>query len=168
MRLTRYLKPEHVKLDLEHGRVETLDPEKDPEKERTRLRDEVVDELVDLFMATGRIRNRHRFYLDLLNREKKAPTAVGDGLAIPHVRSMQPRAVAVIFARSRSGVEFMAPDGQPVKLFFGITAPPYDDRAFLLFYRRLARSLLFEKWLPNALLEAQDEHEIIKLLARLE
>jgi fructose PTS system EIIBC or EIIC component len=167
MQLSRYLRPEHIKLELEHGHLEAMDPEKDPEKEKVRLKEEVVDELVDLFMGTGQIRNRHKFLLDLLNREKKATTAIGNGIALPHVRSLQPRDVAIVFARSTAGVEFLSLDGQPVKLFFGITAPSYDDKIFLQFYKWISQGFLQEEWLPQALLEAQDAHEVIKILSGL-
>ncbi|MCX7934983.1 MAG: PTS sugar transporter subunit IIA, partial [Planctomycetota bacterium] len=156
-----------IKLELTSGLLTTMDPEKDPERERVRLKEEVIAELVDLFMATGQIRNRNKFHHDLLSRERKASTAIGNGIALPHVRSLQPRGVAVIFARSRAGVEYLALDGAPVKIFFGIAAPSYDDRVFLQFYKWIAQRFLEEEWLPQALLEAMDENEIIRTLSAL-
>lgn len=150
-----------------NGHADEIDPEKDPEKERTRLKEAVVEELVDLFMLTGQIRNRSKFSADLLNRERKASTAVGDGIAVPHVRSLQPKGLAVVFARSREGVEYAAPDGKPVHIFFGITGPSYDDKVFLQFYKWVAQSFLQEEWLPAALLGAETEHEIIAILSGL-
>jgi len=165
--IARYLKPAHIKLELASGHLATMAPDKDPERERIRLKEEVVAELVDLFMRTGQIRNRNKFHHDLLSRERKATTAIGNAIALPHVRSLQPRGVAAIFARSRVGVEYLALDGAPVKIFFGIAAPSYDDRIFLQFYKWIAQRLLEEEWLPQALLEAADEHEIIRLLSSL-
>jgi len=167
MQLARYLKAEYVLLEIEHGALSDIDPEKDERRERERLREEVVGELADLFQRTGEIRNRHKFFLDLLNREKKASTAIGRGLAVPHVRSLQPRRLALVFARSIAGVEYASPDGEPVHLFFGIAAPSYDDRVFLQFYKWIAQSFLEEEWLPEALLGARDEHEIVRILGGL-
>lgn len=171
MQITRYLKPEVVQLGMAHGHVDMIDPEKDIEKEKVRLKEEALDELADLFMKTGQIRNRSKFHHDLLSRERKATTAIGGGLAIPHVRSMQPRQFCIIFARSRDGIEFLAPDDEPVRLIFGMAAPSYDDRStneFLRVYQWIARNFKESPWLKDALLEAEDQHEIIGILSGLD
>ena len=171
MQITRYLKPEVVRLGMVGGHLDDIDPEKDPEKERIRLKEEVLEELTDLFMNTGQIRNRKKFHHDLVSRERKASTAIGRGLALPHVRSMQPKQFCMIFARSRDGVEYEAPDGEPVHLIFGMAAPSYDERMsneYLQIYKWIARCFKEEEWLPGALLGAQDEHEIIGILSGLD
>lgn len=168
MYIARYLKPEYVKLGLVNGHPDQIDPEKDPDHERERLKGEVISELCDLFDRTGVIRNLTKFEKDLVYREKQASTAVGEGIAVPHVRSMQPRGLALIFARSTDGVWYDAPDGKPVHIFFGITAPPYDDKVFLQFYKWMAQSFLQEDWLAPALLAAEDEHEVIGILSGLQ
>jgi PTS system fructose-specific IIC component len=116
----------------------------DPESERNldRIREEVIAELVELFVATGEVGNPSRFFKDLYYREKKATTAVGEGIAIPHVRTLQVKSFVMVFARSSAGLPFRAPDGEPVHLFFGLAAPPYDDRTYLKVYGSLARVLL--------------------------
>ncbi len=167
MQVARFLRPECVKLTLGHGHYDQIDPDRDRGRELVRLKREAVEELVDLFMKTGQVRNRSKFSRDLWNREKQASTAVGDGVAVPHVRSMQPRKLGLIFARSREGVAYAAPDDKPVHLFFGLTAPPYDDRTYLQFYKWIAQSFLQADWLGPALLEAADEHEIIGILSSL-
>lgn len=171
MQITRYLNPDVVRLGMMGGHLDEIDPEKDPEKERTRLKEEVLDELTELFMKTGQIRNRNKFRHDLLSRERKASTAIGGGLAVPHVRSMQPKQFCMVFARSRDGVEFDSPDGEPVHLIFGMAAPSYDERMtneYLQAYKSIARAFKEEDWLPAALLQAQDEHEIIHILSGLD
>ncbi len=171
VQITRYLKPEVVRLGMMSGHVDTIDPEKDPAKERQRLKEDVINELTDVFMNTGQVRNRNKFHHDLLSRERKASTAIGNGLALPHVRSMQPRNFCMIFARSRDGVEFDSPDGEPVHLLFGMAAPSYDERMsneYLQAYKWIARAFKEEEWLPAALLQAEDEHEIIGILSGLD
>ena len=153
------------------GHPDDIDPEKDPEKERTRLKGEVLEQLTDLFMNTGQVRNRSKFHHDLVSRERKASTAIGMGLAIPHVRSMQPRQFCMVFARSRDGVEYDSPDGEPVHIIFGMAAPSYDEKVsneYLQAYKWIARCFKEEDWLPAALLQAEDEHEIIAILSGLD
>ncbi len=153
------------------GHRDEIDPEKDEAKERTRLKEEVLEELTDLFMLTGQVRNRNKFHHDLLSRERKATTAIGQGLAIPHVRSMQPKQFCMVFARSRDGVEFEAMDGEPVHIIFGMAAPSYDEKVtneYLQVYKWIARCFKEEDWLPEALLNAETEHDIIKILSGLD
>jgi mannitol/fructose-specific phosphotransferase system IIA component (Ntr-type) len=107
-----------------------------------RIREAVLGELCDLLSATDAVTNPSRLLRDLHNREKRTGTAIGDGIAVPHVRTVQARRFAMAFARSREGLPFFAADGEPVHLFFGMVAPPYDDRQYLAVYRDLASSLL--------------------------
>lgn len=171
MQIMRYLKPEVVQLGMAGGHLDGVDPEKDPVKEKARLKETVISELVDLFMNTGQIRNRSKFHHDLLSRERKATTSIGGGLALPHIRSMQPKQFCLVFARSRDGVEFAAPDDEPVHIIFGMAAPSYDERMtneFLRVYQWIARCFKEQPWLGESLLEAEDEHEIIGILSGLD
>lgn len=168
MYISRYLKPNLVRLGLEHGHLDQIDPAKDREKELLRLKDEVIEELTDLFMETGQIRNRSKFHLDLVNREKASSTAVGFGVAVPHVRGMQPRSLGIVFARSREGVWYDSPDGELVHIFFGLASPVYDEKTALHFYKWIAQSFLQEDWLATALLEADSADEIIGILSGLQ
>jgi PTS system fructose-specific IIC component len=171
LQITRYLKPEVVRLGMINGHAEDMDPDRNPERERERLKEEALGELTDLFMNTGHIRNRQKFLHDLISRERKSSTALGGGLAVPHVRSMQPKQFCMVFARSRDGVEFASPDGGPVHIIFGMAAPTYDERVindYLQAYKWIARCFKEEEWLTSALLQAEDEHEIIAILSGLD
>ena len=168
MELARYLKAELILRDL---RVEAEEPEED-ETEAARLRrrwrakERALDELVSLMERSGRVRNRTKLFKDLLERERKGSTAVGDEMAIPHVRSIHAREPVFCFARSLEGVEFFPPDGRPTRLFFCLAAPPYDSRIYLKTYRWIAHNFS-EEWLKTALIEAADEHEIVRILRTL-
>jgi mannitol/fructose-specific phosphotransferase system IIA component (Ntr-type) len=103
---------------------------------------------------------------DLENRERKATTGIGGGIAIPHVRTMQAKEFTICFARSTPGLEFGAVDGQPVHLFFGVVAPPYDDKLYLEVYKTIGE-LLSEEATREALMKAESEHEVIKVISQL-
>jgi len=169
--LGRLFKEELVKLELvSHPEPlpEGVEPTPEAlERARWHFKERVVAELCALFAASGEVRNEHKFYLDLLNREKKASTAIGEGLAVPHVRSLQPRRLVVVFARSTPGVEYASPDGQPVHLFFGVAAPSYDDAAYLRIYKWLATAFTREDWLRPALMAAQSPGEVVRVLKSL-
>lgn len=65
-----------------------------------------------------------RFIMEMLkNRESLGSTGLGDGVAFPHGKSLAIKNLAVLFARSASGVDFDSLDGKPTKIFFLILAP---------------------------------------------
>jgi len=78
----------------------------------------------------------------LLAREAMGSTAVGHGIAIPHVRRPVvldvPRAAVSLCLLARP-VEYGAPDGEPVRAFFLIVSPTV--RAHLHLLARLAHAL---------------------------
>jgi mannitol/fructose-specific phosphotransferase system IIA component (Ntr-type) len=164
VRLHRYLKPHLVKLELET--LLAPRPEKVSEERHLReTKEAVVAELARLVETSGRISNAHKLLTDLLNRERKASTAVGRGVAIPHVRTIQAKDLVIAFARSTPGVPYDAPDGAPVHLFFVLVAPPYDDQVYLKFYKAVG-DVLAAPGVRETLLQSRDPHEVIALLAR--
>jgi mannitol/fructose-specific phosphotransferase system IIA component (Ntr-type) len=164
MRLTRYLKPAQIRMELGTTTPDTIPEGWSPERFRWHVKEEVLKELVDLFDTSGKVPNRSKLTTDLLNRERKATTGIGDGIAIPHVRTLQARDFIMVFARSTPGVEFMALDGRPVHLFIGVVAPPYDDRLYLQIYKRVAQ-VFSQPQARQHLLQASDAHEVIKVLS---
>lgn len=176
--IARFLKAANVQLGMAHGHLDDIDPEKDLEAEKRRLKNEVVEEIVDLFLrvtvspepgASPVIANRKRFREDFLKRESQGGVAIGYGIALPHVRSPQTRQFAMVFARSREGVWYDAPDGKPVHLFFGICAPPWEQEWYLAFNQWIGRTFRAHlDWLPDALLAAETADDIVGLLVGLD
>jgi mannitol/fructose-specific phosphotransferase system IIA component (Ntr-type) len=128
-----------------------------------RVRDELLAELAELLDLGGNVSNPRRLARDLVDREQKTRTGLGQGLAIPHARTLQMRSFSIAFGRSPEGLPFEAPDGEPVHLFFAMAAPPHDDRTYLKVYRSLAKSLL-EPDTIDALLELDEPGEVLRLL----
>lgn len=164
MRLTRHLRPRQIKLELETVPLREVPEGWSADRLLWHVKERVLEELVGLFVASGKIGNPRKFYLDLLHRERKASTALGGGVAIPHVRTMQAKDFVFCFARSTSGVEFGAPDGAPVHFFFGVVAPPHNDRLYLEVYREIACVFTSEE-AKARLAAARDEHELIRVLS---
>lgn len=59
----------------------------------------------------------------LMERESLGPTAVGQGIALPHARLTGLKSVAGIFVRLDRPLDFDAVDRQPVDLIFSLFAP---------------------------------------------
>jgi PTS system fructose-specific IIC component len=167
MKLRRFLPPEGIRLELrtrpvpEGEHSEDFDPQS--EENRDRVREEVLREIVELFESTGGVANPSRLFRDLHNREKRASTAVGKGVVIPHVRTLQVRSFVMVFGRSSEGLPYDTPDGEPAHLFFGLAAPPYDDRTYLRVYKSLA-GLLLDPLHYDEFSRADDPSRILRTL----
>ncbi len=99
----------------------------------------------------------------LVDREKIQSTAVDSGIAIPHAKTDAVSQPVCLLARSREGIEFGAPDGKPVYLFFAIIAPASDMTSHLKLLARVSR--LFGSWKHReALLSAADEDEMFRAI----
>jgi mannitol/fructose-specific phosphotransferase system IIA component (Ntr-type) len=162
MNLRRHLDPRSIELGF---RIETddLDPEMPPSKRLGLVKERVIGKLAELLEASGRVSKRTKLHLDLLNREKKAGTALGRGIAMPHVRTRQARDLVMAVAVSHEGVDFGAPDGRPVHAFLALVAPAYDDRLYLKVVRHLAELFVAdsEAWGPReALLHAEYAEDV--------
>jgi len=167
MNIARFLKPELIKLEME-TKME-FDPEQDITTQRKlwMTKNAILEELVDLVDRSGKVCNKKKLYTDLLNREKKASTGIGKGIAVPHVRTMQARDLVMGFARSKEGYDFDAMDKGPVHLFFVMVAPPYDDNLYLKVFKGLAQILQYD-FLREKLISAEDEFEILRAIREME
>jgi len=158
--ISKYLKPDLIKLDLE-TQVE-LDPETGEVSPRQlrEAKERLIREMVTVMETSGRVGNPSKLITDLCNREKKASTAIGHGIAVPHVRTYQAKELIIAIGRSRDGIEFGAPDGEPVHLFFAMAAPPYDDALYLKVFKALAENLRFD-YFRERLMEIEQPYDII-------
>lgn len=166
--LWQQFKPERIKLDLEvEWPTDAKGNPLPPRKAIWIIKSKVIDELVSLHEKSGFVQNRNRLFKDLLNREKRATTGIGNGVAVPHVRTLQVRDVSVCFAKSNNGIEFEAVDGEPCYLFFSIVAPPYNDQDYLKFFSKIASMLQYES-VREALRNAETPDEVIRIIKQNE
>ena len=101
----------------------------------------------------------------LYHREELQSTALGQGLsiAIPHAKHPGVRGLVGVFGRSREGVNFDAPDGQPVHLFFLLLSNrEYANRHLeaLAYISKKCRNTEFR----NCLLRAANKAQIANFL----
>ncbi len=162
MKLSRYFTEELIKLEMETV-VEPLTEGMSETKWLLNTKKMILDELVTLLETGNRIGNRSKLLLDFINREKKATTGLADGVAFPHIRSMQAKELMMAFARSREGYDFESLDGQKTHLFFIMAAPPYDDSLYLKVFKSLAEMLQYESF-REELMTVQHPGELIRAI----
>ncbi len=168
MNIARLLDPALIKLSMDTR----IEPARDGfEKTPRQLREDkesILDELVTLLENSGKVGNRTKLLTDFVNRERKASTATGHGIAFPHIRTYQAKELVIAVARSKDGYEFDAPDGEPVRLFFAMAAPSYgDDTLYLKVFKALAEGLRFD-YFRERLMNAESGHEIIRAFGEME
>ena len=165
MSLSRLIRPDLMKLEIDS--VEDPELMDDPERSiryRRGLKESVLGEICDLFETAGAVGNRTKLLTDMINREKKSTTALGKGVAIPHVRTMQAKAFTAAFLRSTPGVWFDSPDEEPVHVFIAMVAPPYEDAQYLKAYKELGKAMTDYPDMVEQLRDAPDQAEVMKLL----
>jgi mannitol/fructose-specific phosphotransferase system IIA component (Ntr-type) len=89
---------------------------------------DAIHQLVSFLMRTHRVEHmsHDELYETIVEREKEMSTALGRGIAIPHGRIKKGPAIQGVMAICRDGIDFDAPDGEPVKLIMLIVTP--EDR----------------------------------------
>jgi fructose PTS system EIIBC or EIIC component len=166
MDLSRYLSEDRIRLEMTTV-IEPLAEGASREKWRAEGKAKVIDELVTVLEQGVRTGNRTKLILDFVNREKKATTGIGDGVAIPHIRSLQAKEFMMGFARSSQGYDFDSLDGQPTHIFFIMASPPYDDNLYLKVFKTLAGMLQYETF-RRELMEISTPWEIIRAIKAMQ
>lgn len=167
MRLTRYLNEDLIDLELDIERDPEVEERLEGDKLVAHYREAALGRIADLLDRSGKIGNRSKLYTDLLNREKKATTAIGREVAIPHVRTLQAKTSVMGFLRNKVGLPFGAPDGHDVRIFIPIVGPPYDDKVYLKIYRQLGE-LLLEEGVAEQLLAVDEPGEVIRIFGSMD
>jgi PTS system nitrogen regulatory IIA component len=116
-------------------------------------------------LATApQIKNRDELASEIIKREELMSTAIGKGIAIPHVRlaSITDLVVSVGISR-RDIIDFQVLDDEPVRLLFMIAAA-YNQHAYYLQTLSFFSARLKNRALREALLATDDVQEVYKLL----
>lgn len=87
-------------------------------------KDDVLAELVALLQPDER--SAETLLKLLKRRESLGSTGVGRGVAVPHCRSLVVPRLQLAYGHSQAGIPFDSADGEPVKHFFLIVAPPNE------------------------------------------
>jgi PTS system nitrogen regulatory IIA component len=112
------------------------------------------------------VKNRQELVQEILKREDLMSTAIGRGIAIPHVRLASVTDLVVSVGISRTDiVDFQALDDEPVRLLFMIAAA-YNQHAYYLQTLSFFSARLKNRELRLSLLAAESSQEVYDLLLR--
>jgi PTS system nitrogen regulatory IIA component len=121
--------------------------------------------LTDNLAAAPQVKNRQELAQEILKREELMSTAMGRGIAIPHVRLSSVTDLVVSVGISQTDIiDFQTLDDEPVRLIFMIAAA-YNQHAYYLQTLSFFSARLKNQELRNALLAAKNSEEVYALLA---
>jgi PTS system nitrogen regulatory IIA component len=100
----------------------------------------------------------------LLERERLASTAIGEGVAIPHGKLDAVGKLVACVGRAPDGVDFDTMDGRPTHLFFVLVAPENSTGVHLKALARISR-LFKDPEFRTRLMQAKDAQEIFRVIA---
>ena len=146
MRLRELFTEEVVKLDLESD-----------------TKEDALRELVSLLALDGK--SEATLVKTLKRRENLGSTGIGKGIAIPHCRSLVVKRLQLAYGRKKSGLDFNAIDGAPVKNLFLIIAPPLEvSNQYLPVLGKIAQ-FAKDPEVPRRLEEIESVEDFLALLA---
>jgi len=122
--------------------------------------------LAENLAAAPQVKNRQELSTEILKREELMSTAIGCGIAIPHVRLSSITDLVVSVGVSRTNiVDFYPLDDEPVKLVFMIAAA-HSQHAYYLQTLSWFSTRLKNKKLRDTLLQAQTGQQVYDFLVK--
>ncbi|HAE21002.1 MAG TPA: PTS fructose transporter subunit IIA [Spirochaetaceae bacterium] len=131
----------------------------------SRKRDALVA-LSERLAAAPQIKSKQEIVSEILRREDLMSTAIGRGIAIPHVRLSSVTDLVVAVGVSKCDIQdFNAFDDQPVRLLFMIAAA-YNQHAYYLQTLSYFSAKLKNNELREGILSAADPAAVYELLIK--
>ncbi|MDR2535061.1 MAG: PTS sugar transporter subunit IIA [Treponema sp.] len=120
--------------------------------------------LADNLAKAPQVKNRNELFAEILKREELMSTAIGRGIAIPHVRLSSVTDLVVAVGISKKDIiDFQVLDDEPVRLLFMIAAA-YNQHAYYLQTLSFFSARLKNQELRNALVNAENPQSVYTLL----
>lgn len=124
---------------------------------------EAIDEMVQKMKEEGIVSDAEGFKDSILKREEKGTTGLGEGIAMPHAKTKVVKTPAVLFAKSKNGVNYDALDGEPVHIFFMIAATEGAHDSHIETLAKLSKMLINDDFV-NGLKTCENADEVHKLI----
>lgn len=124
-------------------------------------KEDVIEELSAKLDDAGHLSDRRSFIEAIKERESQSSTGIGEGVAIPHAKTASVKEPAIVFGRSKEGIDYDSLDGEKAHLFFMIAASEGANQTHLQALSRLS-TLLMDEEFRETLMSAESEAVILK------
>lgn len=128
---------------------------------------EAINLLVDLMAQSGCLNDVDQYRKDVFAREEQSSTGLGEGIALPHAKSIAVERPALASMIVPKGVDFDAFDEEPAFLLFMIASPINASNDHLDVLARLS-TLLMDTQFRDELLAAKSIDEYLAVIDRAE
>ncbi len=134
----------------------------------SKQKDKALEEMVKFLKNQKVLKQDKEIIEKLLQREALGSTALGDGIAIPHCKAKGIKNPILLVGIAQNGVDFEAPDGAPVKVFFLLITSPEDPSLNLQILALIAQLVKKSPGLKSRLLAAEDVQEVLEIIREQE
>lgn len=135
---------------------------------KARDKQQALEEMVS-FLKQNKVLTNDKEVIEKLNqRESLGSTALGDGIAIPHCKAKNIKNPILLVGIAPAGVDFAAPDGKPVRVFFLLITSPEDPSLNLQILALIAQLVRKSPNLKEQLLKAKSAQEVLEIIKELE
>lgn len=132
-----------------------------------RTKDEVLEELVDIIAESDQVTDRSELLRAVRERESVLSTGIGNGVAIPHGKSVAVPELRMAAGASEHPIDFDALDGQPVRLLFLLVGPESAAGPHIKALSRISR-IIRQDSVRERLLNATTPEEFYHMLREAE
>lgn len=126
-------------------------------------RKQILEQLSEVIVSDGQEINQTEVFESLISREKLGSTGLGKGIAIPHGRLKSGTETFAAFVQLDQGIDYDAPDGEPVDLFFALLVPPESTEEHLQILATLTE-MFRDPQLRENLRAAESSEKLFQLL----
>ncbi|WP_338969757.1 fructose-specific PTS transporter subunit EIIC [Spiroplasma endosymbiont of Labia minor] len=103
---------------------------------------ELIDIIAEKLLIIKLIKNKEKFIKEIINRENQESTAIGDGIAIPHILNSTVNESRIIIVRLKNSLDWNAFDNKKVNLVFFIITNGVDGNEHLEALGELSKFLI--------------------------
>jgi P-type Ca2+ transporter type 2C len=130
---------------------------------KSHSRDDVIAEIVEEIHNCGKIKDKRQIINQIIERERRSSTGIGNGIAIPHARIEDVKEAVLFVGLSRCGIDFASIDGKPVHLIVLFLTPFSQSGLHLKILSKLVKLLGHEIFISR-LLQSRGDDELYKHL----
>lgn len=131
-------------------------------------KNEVIEKLVDLLDENGALINKNEFLEAVLLRERKSPTGLEDGLAIPHGKSPSVKTPKIAAARLKNKIKDWesVDESNEVDLIFLIAIPDAEKGTTHIEVLSNLTTLFMEDGFIESLRDAKNKDEFLNIILK--
>jgi mannitol/fructose-specific phosphotransferase system IIA component (Ntr-type) len=150
MKISEYLTPSLIKMDLVSETKEELFPE-----------------MVQLFVKNGLVHDADAAVRVLEEREEKMSTGVGNGIALPHGKLPEAKQSILALGISKNGIDYDSLDGAPVYIVIAIFADPENPAQHIEVLAEISRLFALPEF-AQRIRAARSAEDVLNIIATQE